>query len=109
MLRATVKIFCKPPPHTSRNAQFANNLVDLQIKTLTAFKKIGTQGVHKDLQFCCQFYNARKMEKYHPKCNITNYNIMTNLFFECQLLFNLITVIFKIINLQQLLNGFITA
>jgi hypothetical protein len=37
--------------------QFANNLVDLQIKTLTAFKKIGTQGVHKDLQ-----NNARKME-----------------------------------------------
>jgi hypothetical protein len=55
--------------------QFANNLVDLQIKTLTAFKKIGTQGVHKDLQ-----NNARKMEKYRPKCNITNHNIMTDLF-----------------------------
>jgi hypothetical protein len=27
-------------------------------------RKIGTQGVHKDLQFCCQFYNARKIEKY---------------------------------------------
>ena len=87
--------------------QFANNLVDLQTKTLTAFKKIGTRGVHKDLQFCCQFYNARKMEKYRPKCNITNHNIMTNLFFECQLLFNNYHI-FKI-NLLQLLNGFITA
>jgi hypothetical protein len=87
--------------------QFANNLVDLQTKTLTAFKKIGTRGVHKDLQFCCQFYNARKMEKYCPKCNITNRNIMTNFFFECQLLFNNYHI-FKI-NLLQLLNGFITA
>ena len=89
--------------------QFANNLVDLQTKTLTAFKKIGTRGVHKDLQFCCQFYNARKMEKYRPKCSITKHNIMTNLFFvTLNVNFCLITVIFKV-NLLQLLNGFITA
>jgi hypothetical protein len=28
------------------------------------FLKIGPQGVRKDLQFCCQFYNAGKIEKY---------------------------------------------
>jgi hypothetical protein len=59
------------PPTYLEMTQFANNLVGLQIKTLTAFKKIGTQRVRKDLQLCCQFYNAKngKMEKYRPKCN----------------------------------------
>jgi hypothetical protein len=80
----------------------AKYVAGLQIKTL----KIGPRGVCKDLQSCCQFYNARKMGKYRPKCNKTNHNIMTNLSLNVN--FCLITIIFKI-NLLQLLNGFTTA
>ena len=42
--------------------------------------KIGTRGMRKDLQFCCQYLICMMQERWknRPKCNITKNNIKTN-------------------------------
>ena len=79
------------PPTYLEMTQFANNLVGLQIKTLTAFKKIGTQS-KECVRICNCVVNFIMQERWKNIAQnviITNHNIMTNLFFEiCQLLFD---------------------